>query len=182
MTIPYSQLEQENATLRRCIRQAWWQARRYCDGRATYATSTYNDATRVLIGLGVLPRHNLEGTELQEGDDFHWPENTPWARDGMGPGLGKLTPEEHAEGEPLAAWQGRVDQEEVAYMGQIASMLEESASIAELLGEAGEYIGGLLAHARLDRNDRLCGSGLIEKIRVALRLGIPDRQGRLPRL
>ena len=45
------------------IREVWGYARRYCDARSTYATSQYNAATRVLIGLGVWQVERLKWKE-----------------------------------------------------------------------------------------------------------------------
>lgn len=91
---------EELAALRRIVVDLHWMARRYATGRASYATSLFNDHTRALLALGV---------ELNiHGDD------TPWARDMQGPGYSNLTPEEYAQGGPLHSWQERVVPEDVA--------------------------------------------------------------------
>jgi hypothetical protein len=82
-----AEVENENGILRLAILDCWWMARRYADGRMTYATSTYNDHTRKLIALG-LP---LREDPLANG--------TVWARDGMGRAFDKLTDAEAAEAE-----------------------------------------------------------------------------------
>lgn len=51
------QLEQQNETLRRIIGDIWWMARRYADGRSTYAAGMYNQAVDVALRNGV----KLEG-------------------------------------------------------------------------------------------------------------------------
>lgn len=45
--------EQQNEAMRRLIGEIHWMARRYADGRSTYATGMLNDATRQLLRLGV---------------------------------------------------------------------------------------------------------------------------------
>lgn len=76
--------EDENATLRAIARDLHWMARRYADGRMTYATRLFNDHTRTLLALGV----PLNPT----GD------STVWARDGMGRAYDHLTDDEAAQG------------------------------------------------------------------------------------
>lgn len=57
-----------------------WMARRYCDGRMSYAPSLFNDITRWLLDNGV---------ELNQAGD-----PSVFARDGMGADYDKLTDEE----------------------------------------------------------------------------------------
>lgn len=79
------ELERENATLRRLIvpLAAW--ARRYCDGRSTYATNWYNEIVRELIKLGIKPRPDPAcGGQV-------------WARDGGGRAFDGLTDDEAAD-------------------------------------------------------------------------------------
>jgi len=71
--------------LERIVVDLHWMARRYADGRASYATGLFNGHTRDLIRLGI----HLNPT----GD------GTIWARDRMGRGCDGLTDEEAAMGE-----------------------------------------------------------------------------------
>ena len=82
-----AELERENATLRHAFREIAWMARRYADGRMTYAASTYNDAVRAVLALGIELPVNADGTV--------------WARDGMGRAFDRLTDEEAAQGRPM---------------------------------------------------------------------------------
>ena len=43
----------ENETLRRICANFQWMARRYADGRSTYAVSMLNDNTYLLLNMGV---------------------------------------------------------------------------------------------------------------------------------
>lgn len=61
-------------------------ARRYADGRATYATTSFNHATRTLLSMGI----DLGETIRTDG--------TIWARDGHGRAYDGLTDEEAALG------------------------------------------------------------------------------------
>lgn len=70
----------ENEILREIVVDYHWMARRYSDGRSTYATSLFNQHTRTLLDLGI---------ELNRTSD-----NTIWARDGMGPRYDGLSEEE----------------------------------------------------------------------------------------
>lgn len=72
-------LKQENELLRRVARDFHWMARRYADGRMTYATGLFNDHTRLLLSLGV-ELNNCDGTLF--------------AQDGMGRKYDGLTDEE----------------------------------------------------------------------------------------
>lgn len=65
-----------------------WMARRYADGRSTYATSLFNSITRNLIKLGV--KLNPTGDEII------------WARDAMGRGYDSLTRAQATPGTPEA--------------------------------------------------------------------------------
>lgn len=78
--------EDENATLRAIARDLHWMARRYADGRMTYAASTVNEHTRTLLALGVKLNPTGDGTI--------------WARDGMGRAYDHLSDEEAAQGRP----------------------------------------------------------------------------------
>ena len=57
-----------------------WMARRYADGRMSYATSLFNECVRSLLAMGI------ELNPTQDG--------TIWARDSMGRAYDKLTDEE----------------------------------------------------------------------------------------
>lgn len=63
-----------------------WMARRYADGRQSYATSLFNGHTRTLIAMGV----DLNST----GDQ------TVWARDAGGRAYDGLTEAEAGQGDP----------------------------------------------------------------------------------
>lgn len=83
-------LEIENATLKRIVQNLHWMARRYADGRQTYATSMMNEATRDLLRMGV---------------NLNMCDGTLWARDGGGRPFDGLTDEEASMGrEP--DWKG----------------------------------------------------------------------------
>jgi len=59
-----------------------WMARRYCDGRSTYATSLFNGGTGQLLRMGI---------QLNQGGD-----GTVWASDGMGKRFDGVTDEDLA--------------------------------------------------------------------------------------
>lgn len=82
-----ARLREENRLLRQAIEDCWYCARRYCDGRSTGITWTYNGHTRILQKL--MP----EVMERVAGAD-----GTLWARDGMGRKYDSLTDEEAALG------------------------------------------------------------------------------------
>lgn len=63
-------LREENAALIAAIRDIHWMARRYADGRRSYAVGMFNDATRKLLAIGALK------SESNDAD------GTVWARDG----------------------------------------------------------------------------------------------------
>jgi hypothetical protein len=84
------ELEVENETLRYIVADLHWMARRYCDGRMTYSTRTFNDHTRALLAMGV----PLNPT----GD------RTIWAKDGMGRAFDGLSDEEAAMGDPMRTY------------------------------------------------------------------------------
>lgn len=73
--------------LRQVIIDIWWMARRYADGRASYATSMYNSAMKRAIENGV-----FDGVPYIEG---------PWALDRMGRAYDGLTDEEAAANRSL---------------------------------------------------------------------------------
>lgn len=47
------QLREENEILQKCVLDLYWMARRYADGRMSYAVPTCNDAIRKLIDIGL---------------------------------------------------------------------------------------------------------------------------------
>ena len=59
-------LKKENEQLRTLFRDMHWMARRYCDGRATYATSTFNKITKDALRLGI----DLDVTYRADGTVF----------------------------------------------------------------------------------------------------------------
>lgn len=81
-------LEEENTRLKRICADLQWMAKRYADGRQTYATGMLNDATRELISMGV--KLNPCGEEII------------WARDGGGRGFDGLSSQEATPGSPEA--------------------------------------------------------------------------------
>ena len=74
-------LEDKIQALKTIIAEIHWMARRYADGRSTYAPSLLNQRTReaLMLGVGLRPPH--------------------FARDGMGRSYDGLTPEEVAAAE-----------------------------------------------------------------------------------
>jgi hypothetical protein len=74
----------ENEMLRQVAMDLHWMARRYADGRQTYATSLFNDHTRALLKAGVKLNPTGDGTL--------------WARDGAGRSCDHLSDEEAAMG------------------------------------------------------------------------------------
>jgi hypothetical protein len=78
----------QNAALKRYCADLHWMARRYVDGRSSYAPSMFNGITRGLLSMGV----QLNAT----GDGIIW------ARDGMGRGFDKLSEAEATPGTPEA--------------------------------------------------------------------------------
>jgi len=103
--------ELENHQLKKIISDIWWMARRYADGRSTYATGMFNNAIRQAEALGV---------ELNPK-----PEGTIFARDGMGPGYAGLTQEEYDLGEPVDKWALQVVPEEVRLLRESLTTLQQ---------------------------------------------------------
>lgn len=97
------------------VRDLHWMARRYADGRASYATSTFNGHTRTLLALGV--SLNLTGDE------------TIWARDAMGRGCDHLTGDEAAMGRTPDWWHTEPDARE-----QIDALTTALSQIIAVLG------------------------------------------------
>ena len=76
----------ENTRLRYIASRLQSMARRYCDGRMTYAVSECNEYTRELLKMGI----TLNACD-----------GTLWAKDGMA-SCDSLSPEHHEKGHPLA--------------------------------------------------------------------------------
>lgn len=77
----FCQLRDELAALRQSAVKLAFYARRYCDGRSTFAPSDYNEIARALIALGLkLSPDPAAG-------------NTIWASDGGGRAFDGLTPD-----------------------------------------------------------------------------------------
>lgn len=74
-------------TLGVIIQHLHWMARRYVDGRQSYATSVFNDCVREAIRLGIELRH---------------PDKTVWAKDAMGRRYDGLSDSEAIDGTPEA--------------------------------------------------------------------------------
>lgn len=104
--------------LKRIVVDFHWMARRYCDGRQTYATSVFNQNTRDLIAMGVRPNAIGDGT--------------PWARDGGGRSYDLLTDEEAALGQPPDYLHGDLERRAEAAEAEVARL---RADKAELLAE-----------------------------------------------
>lgn len=76
----YEKLERENARLKYILKETLWMARRYADGRMSYAVSQFNEAIHELDALGLANLH--EGDSAEDGKRF--------ADDGM---FGRYDPE-----------------------------------------------------------------------------------------
>ena len=81
------ELELENSTLRDYCKTLQHWARRYCDNRATYVTSWFNEITSGLIKMGI---------DLEKCDGIIW------ARDQHGRDYDKLTKAQATEDTPEA--------------------------------------------------------------------------------
>lgn len=73
-------LENDLFVLKNIVSDLHWMARRYADGRASYATSMFNDATRKLLRMGVRLNPTTDGKLF--------------ADDRMGPAFSGITPED----------------------------------------------------------------------------------------
>jgi len=71
-------------TLKYIIKNTLWMARRYADGRRSYATSMYNEAARMALSLGI----------INENDN---PDGTWWAEDSDGLEFSGLNEEEYKQ-------------------------------------------------------------------------------------
>jgi len=77
-------LQIELKEAKQCLADITWMARRYADGRKTYATSMYNDVANWCLKHGVNINPGAEGIV--------------WARDGHGRGCDGLSDKEAIEG------------------------------------------------------------------------------------
>jgi hypothetical protein len=75
----------QNETLKNICKDLHWMARRYADGRQSYATSLFNQHTQSLLDLGMELGPNSDGTI--------------WARDAMGRKYDGLSEEQAASGQ-----------------------------------------------------------------------------------
>ena len=81
-------IKEENQILRNICADLHWMARRYADGRSTYATSMVNEHVKTLLSMGV---------KLRPGAD-----ETIWASDGNGRRFDGLTDAQATPGTPEA--------------------------------------------------------------------------------
>lgn len=100
------ELRLENDTLRRLCVDLQWMAKRYAEGRRSYAVSMVNQATRTLLALGI---------ELNPCG-----EQTVWARDGGGFAYSGLSQEEWDTGEPPDEWY------KIIYNEEYLKLIEEN--------------------------------------------------------
>lgn len=75
--------DEEYADLCECLKEIMWMARRYADGRQTYAVGIYNEVVRKCLRLGI---------KLDPKDGIIW------ARDGGGRDFDGLTDKQVTEG------------------------------------------------------------------------------------
>lgn len=68
----WTRMEAENKLLRQMFQSISWMARRYADGRRTYAVSMYNDAVKQALSLGI-ELNNSDGTIWAGDGDFGMP-------------------------------------------------------------------------------------------------------------
>lgn len=76
-------LERKVEILTAVVKEFHWRARRYADGRSTYATSSFNQAVRDVLQLGI---------------KLHGNDRIIWARDGQGRDYDHLSPREAEPG------------------------------------------------------------------------------------
>jgi hypothetical protein len=81
-------LKRKIAALEYAALKLHWMARRYADGRQSYAVGMFNDITRDLLDLVIKLNPTADGTI--------------WAKDGMGKGYDGLTEAEAQNGTPEA--------------------------------------------------------------------------------
>ena len=117
-------LKVENEELKRFCVDLQWMAKRYAEGRQTYAPSTVNNITRRLIEMG-LPLNPCG-------------EGTVWARDGGGRSFSSLSEEEWNKGEPLSKW------DTIAYNEEFKALRAENQRLREAfkpIVERWRYVG-----------------------------------------
>lgn len=106
------------------VRDLAWMARRYCDGRASYAPSTFNGHTRTLLSLGV----PLNPT----GDE------TIWARNSYGRGSDGFNDDEAARGRAPDWWHSGPDARE--QIDALQARIAELTTALESLNRAAEWV------------------------------------------
>ena len=119
-----AKLQAENATLRNIIRDFHWMARRYADGRSSYAPGMFNRHVQALINI-----------------DFEFADNAPrFARDGMGRDFDGLTEADTraAEADMPRAFQQHVEESTRRKQRLVndAAEAEREATVAFLRREA----------------------------------------------
>jgi hypothetical protein len=65
-------LKHENQILREVIRETLWMAKRYANGRSTFAPTTVNEAIDALLKLGVELRMDSEDLYVEDGMFGKW--------------------------------------------------------------------------------------------------------------
>ena len=68
-----TELNNQNEKLKYIIKQTLWMARRYADGRCTYAPSDFNEAVHILdeMGLGnLMPVDGISNTRFANDGDL----------------------------------------------------------------------------------------------------------------
>ncbi len=111
------ELENKIHTLSKIAKDLHWMARRYADGRQSYATSMFNDHTRKLLSMGI---------ELNPTGD-----GTIWARDSMGRNYDHLTDEEAALGDEVGFYAAREVEEITFLREQIEKLRQDIAQLKQ---------------------------------------------------
>src|ERR1051326_1997805 len=122
-----------------------WMARRYADGRQSYATSMFNEITRRLLKLGV----QLNPTSHE----------TIWARDAMGRGFDKLSDDEAAMGQQLTEFDIWRD-EEVKWMRNAFRELLDDMKSARNIAQDRKLKN--FCRAAVERAERILAGGKAE--------------------
>lgn len=68
----YKQLEIRNESLVGIIREIWWMAKRYADGRSTYAPDTVNRCVDILLKMGIQLSPDLNTLYAEDGNFGKW--------------------------------------------------------------------------------------------------------------
>jgi len=68
----YKQLEIRNDSLVGIIREIWWMAKRYADGRSTYAPHTVNRCVDLLLKMGIQLSPDLDTLYAEDGNFGKW--------------------------------------------------------------------------------------------------------------